>query len=274
MNGSIAIGDRHGRSTGVGRSVAPLLTCLLASSLAAACGDKPPAAPDPTIQSIAVQSSGAALPIGTSETFTATATLSNNIQVQNVSGTWSTDSPTTLSVVTLPTGGGQVTAVSTGVSMVFVDSGGRRAARQVRSVPNYHGNWSGRYAMDTCTHSGGLAQNDFCGTLFGSGRELPLALQIVQTGDALSGRTSLAIALSDPFTASIAVNGSVVINARIISGTSTIDQVWNITTDGPAISGTLSVTVRDSLLTGTGQIEGRLLNTNRTLDVLRVRPLR
>ena len=85
------------------------------------CKKKLPTTPDTPamiLQSITVYSSSDLLYIGTSETFTATATMSDGSTKAVIGGVWGGDNP---SVATVEATTGQVTIVGSGMVNVFVD---------------------------------------------------------------------------------------------------------------------------------------------------------
>ncbi len=219
-------------------------------------GSSTPTAPSPTTTSITVNFTGTQLFLGATETFTATATLSNGTTQNVTTGTWGTDAPSVATV----TPAGAVTGVASGEVTVFVDFQGVRGTKRITVRPNFQGNWVGSYSVTGCNPTG--AWVSFCDN-FSNGRVLPLRLNLTQSGATVSGRTALGTLLSDNFTASISTSGVLQIVATYRDGTLTIDQVWTLHSTVPTrITGTLTQTWRDSGFSGQMVVHTNVFNTN------------
>src|SRR5262245_62843180 len=85
---------------------------------------------------------------GTSLQATATATLASG-STQAVSTGFKSDVPNVATV----TDSGSVTAVSMGRANIYVVFGGQQGTKGIRVIPNYQGNWSGRWIVSGCTQT-------------------------------------------------------------------------------------------------------------------------
>lgn len=238
------------------------LAVLAMLTIGAACGGDGGGSstrPSATITSISVTSSGATLLLGSTETFTATATRSDGSTQSVTGGAWGTDAPG----VATATNTGAVTGVGSGEVTVFVDASGVRGTKRIRVLPNYQGNWIGSYVITSCSQTGQMASADACGTSLGVNSVLPLTFQFTQDGTTLSGRTALGQILSDSFSAPIEVSGRASILVQARSGTFTITQAWALSISAPGrIEGEVEVVFRDAVLTGSITLRARLINTN------------
>ena len=197
-----------------------LVMCTLAIA-ACACGDDK-TAPSPTVISIVVASTSDLLFIGASETFTATATLSDDSTRTITTGIWGTNEP---QIVSVEQATGRVLAVGSGNASVFVDYEGNRGTRTIRGLPNYQGAWSGSYVVRTCTETGEVAEAELCSDVFVVGAELPLDVIATQTRDAATAQLflgSLLGAVNGP----VQLNGEWLASGTIRSGEASIDMVW------------------------------------------------
>src|SRR5687767_9143925 len=139
-----------------------LLLGAACSILVLACGGEggsAPAAPAATVQTITVNSSSDLVFLGASETFTATASMSNGGSQAVSGGVWGSDAPSAASV---ESASGRVTGAASGMATIFVDYQGRRGTKLIRVLPNYQGTWSGSYFIRTCSQSGDFARFNFC----------------------------------------------------------------------------------------------------------------
>ncbi|MGE5835426.1 MAG: hypothetical protein ACM4AI_13150, partial [Acidobacteriota bacterium] len=125
------------------------------------CGGS--AKPSVTTSSILVAASSDLLFIGTAETFTATATLSNGTTQAVTTGSWGSDQPGIISVEALT---GRGTVVGAGQTTVWVDYKGVRGTKAIRGLPNYQGSWSGSYAVVSCSQTGQIAAANLCNDTF------------------------------------------------------------------------------------------------------------
>lgn len=149
--------------------------CLVYLALVAACGDDGPPAPTaPSLTSITVTGSDLLL-VGNSETFAAAGNTGGLTAPR-----WGSDAPT---VATVDGGSGRVTAVGTGTVTIFVDANGIRGTKLIRTLPNFGGEWSGRYALINCESR---ANRSFCPER-STNDTYALSMSFTQNRDSVSG---------------------------------------------------------------------------------------
>jgi len=157
---------------------------LLGLALAVACGDSsPPKITAPSLTSITVTGSDLII-VGQSETFTAV----GNTGAPLSTVWWGTDAP---AIVTVDPYGGPVTAVGVGTATIFVDSGGVRGTKTIRTLPNFTGTWKGLYEETGCETTGDWAALRVCSD---SPYDLGIAemtMTLTQNRDAVSGSFTL-----------------------------------------------------------------------------------
>ncbi|HEX5216156.1 MAG TPA: Ig-like domain-containing protein [Vicinamibacterales bacterium] len=215
--------------------------------------------PTPTLTSITVNSTGAQVLLGSPETFTATANFSNGTNEPVTGGVWGSEQP---SIASVDSATGRVTGLVAGAATIFVTSQGLRGTKPINVRPNYAGTWIGTYGVATCTQSGSWTTLDFCTTNFTIARELPYGLLLAQLNAGVNGQTALGQLISTPFSATMATNGSVTLNATVLSGTLTIAQVWNLNiTEAGKITGNMTQTWTDPSFTGQLVVTANLLTS-------------
>jgi hypothetical protein len=103
-------------------------------------GEGGPATPTaPTVTGLAIAPATDLLKINQSETFTATATMSNGSTVA-VTAAWRSDNPAVATV----DANGRVTGIASGETAISAESNGVRAPpRTMRVLPDYQGRWGG-----------------------------------------------------------------------------------------------------------------------------------
>lgn len=117
---------------------------LVYLALVTACGDDGPSSPTaPSPTSITVTGSDLLL-VGNSDVFTA---AGNTGALSLTAPRWGSDAPT---VATVDVGTGRVTAVGTGTATIFVDANGIRGTKLISTLPNFRGEWNGRYELVDC----------------------------------------------------------------------------------------------------------------------------
>lgn len=239
------------------------LCCVVSAFVVlGACGGKDsPTATTPTVVSITISSSGGTLVLGITETFTATAVMSNGSSQPLTGGTWGTDAP---AVATVNPSTGVVTSVATGEVTVFVDSQGVRGTKRITVVKSYQGTWSGTYTITACTQTGDFAAVNLCGIL-ATNPTPPVALNLTQTGSTISGQTALGQLVSSPFTTTAGPGGALTFQALYIQDTLRITQAWqlNVTAAG-LLAGTVVQTWTESTLLGQAVVSGTMLNVTKT----------
>jgi len=248
------------------RKLAAVLLSVCGLS-AIACGSSGggTTSPTPTLTSITVNSVGPQVLLGSPETFTATANFSNGTNQPVTGGVWGSEQP---SVASVDSATGRVTGLIVGEATIFVTSQGVRGTKPINIRPNYAGTWIGNYAVTSCTQSGAWVTLDFCTSNFTIGRELQYALLLSQLNAGVNGQTALGQLVSTPFSATMATNGSVTINATVLASTITIAQVWNLnSTEVGKITGNMTQTWTDPSFTGQLVVTSNLLTSVRQSNV-------
>lgn len=222
-------------------------------------GGGSPTAPTPT--SITINSTGALLFVGQTETFTATVTFSNGTTQVLTGGTWGSDAP---AVATVNAASGLVTTVAPGLVSIFVDGQGLRGTKQITVSPSYAGFWNGQYSVTACTQTGdfAVAPLAFCGSLIVVGVTTPpVAFNLSQTGTTISGQTFLGTLGSTPFTTVAGPTGALSFQALYVEDTFRIAQAWNLNISAQnQLAGTVVQTWTDATLTGQMVVSGTMLN--------------
>ncbi|MEO7890997.1 MAG: Ig-like domain-containing protein [Vicinamibacterales bacterium] len=224
------------------------------------CSKNNPVAPTPSTSSIAVNSTGTTLFLGSAETFTAVSTLSNGT-TQATTGTWTSDAQAIATV----DGTGRVSGVASGDATISVDAGGVRGSKRIRVLPNYQGSWLGNYIIDGCSSIGPSPWTTACSLGFPNGKSFTLAFQFTQANGIVSGTAAQNAVLSNQFSSSVQGNGAVTAQAVGNLGTTSSSQTWNLqsTTDG-RIAGTLRFVYTDtSVAVGSATVTATLSNVNR-----------
>lgn len=233
------------------------------SMLVSACGGEggsAPAAPAVTVQTITVSSSSDLLHVGASETFTATASMSNGGSQAVSGGVWGSDAPSAASV---EASSARVTGAGSGTATIFVDYLGRRGTKLIRVLPNYQGTWSGSYAVRSCAHSGDFGRINFCGN-FPVNRVFPTNLNLTQDRDRVQGRFFLG-QLGGDGNGPVQGDGRLLLTGAVQEPTTTIETVWTLdSTSAGRITGTLSFNWRGTGLSGDMRVVADIRDLNRT----------
>ena len=246
------------------RSQALLTTFVSAVTLVACGGGDSPSAPSATTQSITVSSSSDLLQVGASETFTATATMSDGSTRTLTGGVWGTDAPF---VATVESGTGRVTGVGSGMATIFVDAQGRRGSKLVRGLPSYQGTWSGSYAVTGCTQSGSFALANACRDTFAVNRVLPMNMVNTQTRDAVNGQFALG-SISGSGSGPVQTNGELSFAGTARSGDLSIDTAWSMhSTQAGRITGSAGFILRFAGLSGEARVDVSIRDLNRTSNL-------
>ena len=242
------------------RTATFVLSAAIAAISAANCGGSssstaPPApTPSGTIVSIAVNSSGPTLFLGSAETFTAVATYTSGETQTLAGGIWSSDA----AAVAVVDSAGRVTSVTNGDVTISVEYQGMRASKHIRVLPNYGGTWVGNYIIVSCTQTEGLADQNLCGT-FTVGQAFQYHLLFTQTADVVTGSTAIGLLGSTTVSATIGADGSLTFTPQTFVGTVQIDYVWNLTFAQPnALGGTVMHTWVDATTPGQVVVQGTL----------------
>jgi hypothetical protein len=156
------------------------------------------------VVSLAVSPSLDLLLINSTQTLTATATLSNGT-TSVVSPRWSTDAQSVASVVN-----GLVTGLGAGEATIAADHEGARTTQRVRVLPDFAGRWIGSYRVASCAETldwRGACDDEDPNDLW------YLETTLAQTRDTVT--SSNVAALSDvtvPATGTIATNGALTLS--------------------------------------------------------------
>ena len=248
------------------QSIVTVMFPLVVAAVLAGCGGSSPSGPSTpsvTPQSINVGSSSDRIFIGASETFTATATMSDG-STRSITGVWGTDAP---GVATAEGATGRVTGVGSGMVTVFVDSQGRRGTKLIRGLPNYQGTWSGSYAVRSCTQSGQVAQANLCGGTFSTNRVLPTNLNVTQDADRVQGRFFLGT-LGGDASGPVQGDGRLLLTGVIQDSGATVDVSWNLESQAAGrITGGFSMLWRLSGASGDVRVIADIRDLNRTSNI-------
>jgi hypothetical protein len=243
------------------RLIGPL---LVSSAFVSACsgGGDSPTTPAPTTQSITVSGPDRVL-IGATETFTATASMSDGSSRAVTSG-WAGDAP---SVVTVDPSTGRVTGVGSGMVTVYVIHEGRQGAKVVRGLPNFQGVWSGSYAVRSCSQSGQVASANLCGDLFTVNRVLPTNLNVTQDSDRVDGRFFLGTIGGD-ISGPIQTDGRYLATGVIRDGSWTVESSWTMESQTAGrITGGFSLLWRFAGASGDARVVADIRDLNRTTSL-------
>ena len=231
------------------------VVCTLAIA-ACACGDDK-TAPSPTVAGIVVTSTSDLLFIGANETFTATATLSDDTTRTITNGVWGTNDP---QIVSVEQATGRVLAIGSGNATVFVDYEGQRGTRAIRALPNFQGAWSGSYVVRTCTETGEIAEAELCSDVFVVGSELPLNLIASQTRDVATAQLFLGSLLGN-VDGTVQLNGEWPASGTIRSGEVSIETVWVFqSAQSGRITGSGNFLIRADGVSGELRMEVEMVN--------------
>lgn len=243
-----------------------LFFLCLSLFLSISCCKKSPTTPDvpvPTTQSITVTSSSDLLHIGTSEVFTATATMSDGSSKVVTGGVWGGDNS---NVATVEAATGQITIVGSGMVSIFVDYQGKRGSKLIRGIPNYQGTWTGSYSIVSCTCSGDFRDMDFC-SFFPVNQVFPTDLNLTQDDDDVQGNFHLGTLVADA-NGPIQTNGQLLLSGYIYEAPVTIDVSWRMQSKNPGqITGSLTQLWRMTGFSGDARIKGNIRNLNRTSTI-------
>ena len=211
-----------------------------------------PAVIDPTVQSIVVISNSDLLHIGISETFTATATMSDGSTKAVSGGVWNGDNS---SVATVETSTGLVTIVGSGMVNISVTYDGKTGSKTIRGLPNYQGTWSGSYYIVSCNATGDFVTVVFFCDMLAVGTVLPIELNLIQADDRVEGRFLLGELGADT-SGPVQTDGQLLLSGAVHEGTITIEIAMLLQSITPGqITGRLSQIWRMTELSGSGQIE-------------------
>jgi hypothetical protein len=225
-----------------------LIVCAIVAALSAgACGKSTPAAPSPAVSSLAIAPATDYVKLKGTEKFAVTATYSTGA-TEPVAATWSSDNQAVATV----DASGTVTGVGPGQATITAAYQGKTAARGLRVIPDYAGNWTGSWAVTPggCTVFGDF-RADWCGGVQGT---FPATLSLQQIKDAVSGTWTLQDGNGN-VTGSVAGNGTLTLSGSSLQSGVTIEiSAWqSATADNRTMTGTFTFTWRVSGRNGYAQ---------------------
>ena len=143
----------------------------------------PPTGPSPvSLVGISIAPDADMLRIKATETFTATAAFSDGTS-RAVEPVWASDNGAIATVTA-----GRATGVAPGEATISAEYQGQRAARRLRVVPDYHGQWNGEHVQTRCTDEGDW--RGFCRE-FPNGELFLMSLALTQSRDTVNGSLDL-----------------------------------------------------------------------------------
>jgi hypothetical protein len=207
-----------------------LLSVLLLAAASAACesGDGPgPTAPSTNIVSVSITPPTDFLKLKAQERLVLNAQLTTGV-TQQVTAGWSSDN----NAVATVDSGGLVTAVGIGTVNITADYQGRKATRNIRVLPDYHGLWGGDFFVTSCTGPSAI-----CGTI--RGPSFPATLEIVQTVSVVSAKWTLQGDATGNVTGTIGTDGHLSLDGTFFLGPISMDiATWDsLTNDNVAMTG-------------------------------------
>ena len=130
--------------------------------------------------------------------------------------------------------------------------------------PNYAGNWSGTYAVSSCTNTGFFVDAGLCASALNSTASVSFAL--AQTDRTVTGTFMLGSLTSAPVTAAtIGADGAVSLVANVVQAPFTINTTWTLqqATAG-AITGQTRQVWSASGQSGEGVVQGAIVSVARS----------
>jgi hypothetical protein len=172
--------------------------------------------------------------------------------------TWNLDAPQIAAI----DASGVMTGLGAGQVTIWCDASGRRASKLVRVLPNYTGNWMGTYIVTGCADSGVFTDANFCGKV--SGAVAPYTLILTQTRDEVTGRFLLGSIQFEQTSATVSMDGHIVLASHNISGGITSDTVWSV---NQLTTGRLTGTLHDQWqmpgALGSGDVDGAVATSSK-----------
>ena len=234
---------------------------LLAGCGGGSGGPRPPTGPSgPTPVGLSIAPDADMLRIKATETFTATAALSDGSS-RVVEATWASDNTGVATV-----SAGRATGIASGEVTFSAEYQGQRATRRVRVLPDYHGQWSGALNQTACRDEGdwrGVCAELANGTLYF------VSMALTQSRDAITGIVDLGEAPA-PVQGHIASSGHLRLEG---SYTETQDGVtldlalvdWEtVTTDNSQMAGRCAMVFRLTGLQGSVRLDMDLASVTKT----------
>ena len=155
---------------------------------------------------------------------------------------------------------GLITAIGNGVVNISVALGVAQASQALRVVPDFQGQWHGRYVVLNCTETGFFATINTCSAQ--QDKALPTTLTFSQSGTSVSGDFLTGALTYTPISAQIESDGSIA-----FSGTSTrnvnlpITVSWRLTSQEKGkITGGHTQVWQDTFMGGEMRMETRIVD--------------
>lgn len=221
-----------------------------------------------TVQAVTVTSSSDSLFIGDTETFTATAKMSDGSAITvGASGTWSSGNSNVAAVDK----SGLVEIVGSGYVKISVIYKGKQGSKSIRGLPNYQGEWEGSYAITSCSSSDQVRSIlGFCND-YKRGFVFPCSFTFNQNQDQVTGHVYLD-QLHAIVSGSVAQNGLLELNGIVHENSWVVEVSLRIQSKTPGrIIGAIPerramhmLFTKPSILSGNGLIWCSLSNINRT----------
>jgi hypothetical protein len=226
-----------------------VIACALAALGAQfGCGGDSSAPPAPTplaTRSITVTMPAGGLVVGDTQQATASATMSDGT-TKALSTGFRSDVPSVATV----TDAGMVTAVAAGRANIYLVSEGQQGTANIQVAPNYGGNWSGSYIVNSCSQTGDWASMDFCST-FTTGRVLPYNMSLTQKGLGVSGDFYIGAIPFQQVSATVGGGGELALQGSYVEETFTLACNWDLTSQTAGrLNGSLRQVWRDSEASG------------------------
>jgi len=110
---------------------------------------------------------------------------------------------------------------------VFVVFQRAQGVQQVRVVPNYGGRWHGKYVVRSCSHSGVIAEANFCGE-FAVNTQLETAVNVTQGVDSINGEFVVGELEFPSFRMTVAADGSIAFSSSMSDSGVTVAVDWQL----------------------------------------------
>lgn len=244
---------------------------LLVGSLAGCGGGGSggnPSAPAPTVTSLAITPATDMLRITGTETFVATAGMSNGTS-NAVTASWRSSNPAAATIDS----GGRSTTIASGTTSITAEYQGQSAApRELRVVPDYQGTWRGRLNVRQCTDDGDWRVADFCRTI-GTGDIDSISFALTQSRDSVTGTIDIG-GFAGPATGSIATSGHLAFSGAYTTDFEgvpihlAVSDGLAVSTDNTRMTGGLVFTFTSTMIAGRARVEADLLNVAKTAATL------
>jgi hypothetical protein len=124
-------------------------------------------------------------------------------------------------------------------------------------VANYAGNWTGTYTMTGCTQSGSVAYANLCSVI---GQTPPFSMSLTQSGASVSGTFTMGYVVFSGTSGTVGADGSLKLTGTSADGSTTTIVMWALNNSNGKLSGTMTMTMTSTGLTGSVIFVG-IMNT-------------